>query len=170
MSKDRERGEAATAPAGTEPASAPASEPPREDLPDPAPGPAVPAIDLVTEPFPELVSELVSVQGLGAVVDELQAQVARLQEEVRTLEAGMETREMIGNACGLAAAWLSISTVQAWEIVRIMSNLTNMRAREVARLLVASANNSLVNVEDHEAARRIADAWAPPPNASRGAV
>ncbi|MBT0773651.1 ANTAR domain-containing protein [Kineosporia sp. J2-2] len=84
--------------------------------------------------------------------------VEQLWAEVESLRRGLLTRELTGQATGLLAAWLSITTDQAWQIVSGVSNHTNLRAREVARLLVDSANDAVAGEADQEQMLKIADA------------
>ena len=93
-------------------------------------------------------------------VEALQASVQRLEAELASLSRAVATRELTGQATGLLAAWLTVGTDEAWRILRIVSNLTNLPAREVARLLVASANGPVTGA-DEEALRVIADALPP---------
>ena len=85
-------------------------------------------------------------------------EIERLKKEVESLRRGLVTRELIGQATGLLAAWLRISTGEAWEVMRALSNHTNLRAREVARLLVASADGPVTEPEDRAALDQLAGA------------
>ena len=90
--------------------------------------------------------------------EEPDTELARLRTEISTLRAALETRQLTGQATGLVAGWLRVSTREAWEILRIISNVTNLRAREVARLLVASINGPVPDLGDQESLRNIAGA------------
>ncbi len=94
---------------------------------------------------------------LPGSVEALQALVEQLEAEVASLSRAVTTREVTGQATGLLAAWLTIGTDEAWQVLRIVSNLTNLPAREVARLFVASANGPVTG-SDGDAIRQIADA------------
>jgi phage-related minor tail protein len=82
----------------------------------------------------------------------------RLEREVATLRCGLATRELTGQATGLLAAWLHIGTDEAWEVMRALSNHTNVRARDVARLLVASVNGPVTDPDDRQMLGKIAGA------------
>lgn len=91
---------------------------------------------------------------------ELQAVVQRLEAEVDSLHRALATREVIGQATGLVAAWLTIGTEQAWQVLRKVSSLVNVPVREVGRLLVASANGPVTG-PDAETLRMVAEALLP---------
>jgi hypothetical protein len=59
-----------------------------------------------------------------------------LASEVATLRDAIATRTVIGQATGLLAGQLNITTPTAWRVIRRLSNETNIKLRDVARALV----------------------------------
>jgi hypothetical protein len=59
-----------------------------------------------------------------------------LAAEVATLRDAIATRTIIGQATGLLAGQLSITTPVAWRVMRSLSNETNIKLRDIARALV----------------------------------
>ena len=61
---------------------------------------------------------------------------ADLAAEVATLRDAIATRTIIGQATGLLAGQLNITTPMAWRVMRRLSNETNVKLRDIARALV----------------------------------
>jgi hypothetical protein len=80
-----------------------------------------------------------------------------LEEELVGLRAALATRLMIGQATGLLAGHLRITTGQAWDVLRMTSSISNTKLRDVARLLI-DANDGAVAAEDSAMASAVADA------------
>ena len=59
-----------------------------------------------------------------------------LAVEVATLRDAIATRTIIGQATGLLAGQLNITTPMAWRVMRRLSNETNIKLRDIARALV----------------------------------
>ena len=59
-----------------------------------------------------------------------------LETEVATLRDAIATRTIIGQATGLLAGQLNLSTEMAWRVMRRLSNETNIKLRDIARALV----------------------------------
>lgn len=64
-----------------------------------------------------------------AEVDELRSLVAQLRD-------GMATRQLIGVATGLVAQRFHCTTEQAWAVLSRVSQHTNIKLREVARVII----------------------------------
>ncbi|MFI7589281.1 ANTAR domain-containing protein [Spongisporangium articulatum] len=71
-----------------------------------------------------------------ASVAELILQVQELERELATLRHGLDTRTLIGQATGLLAGSLHLSTGRAWQVLRLTSSYSNVKMRDVARVLV----------------------------------
>lgn len=82
-------------------------------------------------------------------------QVAALQREVALLREGLVHRATIGQATGVLAGRLNLNTDVAWRSLIRMSSHTNVKLRDVARVLVA-AHNGTVGAEDQALAEQIA--------------
>lgn len=74
---------------------------------------------------------------------DLAARVAELEAEVANLEVALQTRTRIGTAIGLLAERHQTTTDLAWSLLTRLSNHTNNKVQEVARLLVAVADGTL---------------------------
>ena len=59
-----------------------------------------------------------------------------LAAEVATLRDAIATRTIIGQATGLLAGQLNLTTPAAWRVMRRLSNETNIKLRDIARALV----------------------------------
>ena len=68
--------------------------------------------------------------------DGLADEVIRLHKEIDELQIGLATRQLIGQATGVIAGRLDLSTHDAWRVVRVVSSFTNRRVRDVARVVV----------------------------------
>ena len=77
-----------------------------------------------------------------------------LHEELAGLQRALETRTLIGQATGILAASLRLRTDQGWELLRIASTVSNIRLRDVARVLVDS-NDGRLRAGDGETAARV---------------
>lgn len=86
---------------------------------------------------------------------DLAARVVELEDEVTHLEAALETRTRIGTAIGLLAERHHTTTAQAWSLLTRLSNHTNHKVQEVARLLVDVTDGTL-DADDVEAVGRLA--------------
>lgn len=86
---------------------------------------------------------------------DLAARVVELEHEVTHLEAALETRTRIGTAIGLLAERHHTTTAQAWSLLTRLSNHTNHKVQEVARLLVDVTDGTL-DADDVEAVGRLA--------------
>ena len=109
--------------------------------------------------YPEVMSASAPDSALPSM-GELQASLQRLEAEVASLHRALATREFIGLAIGLIAAWQKIGTNEAWQVLRTVSSLTNVPTREISRLLVASANGPVTG-PDAEALRLVAETLLP---------
>jgi hypothetical protein len=117
--------------------------------------------DLPSRPAPQLRAEPGLTEPERAALDDLvsaaNSQSAQdLEQEVATLRTALATRLLIGQASGMLAAVLSMSTDDAWQVLRITSNATNIKVRDVARILIDGHNETLAEA-DAVAAVRIAD-------------
>lgn len=86
---------------------------------------------------------------------DLTARVVALEHEVAHLEAALETRTRIGTAIGLLAERHGTTTERAWSLLTRLSNHTNNKVQEVARLLVDVTDGSL-DAADVEAVGELA--------------
>lgn len=73
----------------------------------------------------------------------LVARVAALEAEVANLGAALDTRTRIGTAIGLLAERYDTDTDHAWALLTRLSNHSNHKVQEVARLLVAVTDGTL---------------------------
>jgi hypothetical protein len=79
-----------------------------------------------------------------------------LAAEIAQLKEGLATRTVIGQATGIVAGRLHVSTGTAWEIVRRASTDCNIKVRRVADIIVASHDKKRPHDEDpaaHEITR-----------------
>ncbi len=65
-------------------------------------------------------------------------EVLRLQ--IRNLELAMESQRLIGVAIGLLAQRAGVGTDEAWQHLVRVSQDTNIKVREIARILVEARN------------------------------
>jgi hypothetical protein len=84
--------------------------------------------------------------------------VQRLEQEVDQLRRALASRGLTAQASGLLAAWLQIRPSQGWEVLRVISNQTNVPAREVARLLVDLSENAAMKRDEDSVLRPVLDA------------
>jgi hypothetical protein len=80
---------------------------------------------------------------------DLESRVLRLEDENLTLKEAVRTRTLIGTAIGLLAERYRCTTQEAWALVTRVSSHTNIKAREVARVVVRFADGS------HDAGDRV---------------
>jgi response regulator NasT len=80
-------------------------------------------------------------------------QLADLDHELHTLREALHSRTLTGQATGLLAARLNLSTDQAWHVLRVTSNVTNLKLRDVARIVVAGQDRALTPRDAPIAAR-----------------
>ena len=73
--------------------------------------------------------------------------VAELTALVAQLRSGMATRQLIGTATGLVAARFCCTTEQSWAVLPRVSQHTNIKLREIARVMV-DAHNGQSKAED----------------------
>lgn len=78
-----------------------------------------------------------------ARIEALEARVAELEHEIEHLELAVESRTRIGTAIGLLAERHDTTTDLAWALMSKLSNHTNSKVHEVARLLVAVTDGTL---------------------------
>jgi hypothetical protein len=84
---------------------------------------------------------------------------ADLAAEVATLRDAIATRTIIGQATGLLAGQLNLTTPTAWRVMRRLSNETNIKLRDIARALVDAHDGR--RPPDSEVARAIGTALGP---------
>jgi hypothetical protein len=89
-----------------------------------------------------------------------------LAVEVATLRDAIATRTIIGQATGLLAGQLNITTPMAWRVMRRLSNETNIKLRDIARALV-DAHDGRRPPGDDAVARAIGTALGPALAAAR---
>ncbi|MFI7587049.1 ANTAR domain-containing protein [Spongisporangium articulatum] len=81
---------------------------------------------------------------------------------LQNLEKALTSRTVNALAVGILAGRFTLTTRDAWLVLRELSNLTNRRAADLARLLVALNDGATVAVEDAPACAaltsRLADA------------
>ena len=74
-------------------------------------------------------------------------EVAELTAVVTQLRDGMATRQLIGTATGLVAGRFGCTSEQGWAVLARASQHTNIKVREIARVLV-DAHNGQSKPED----------------------
>ena len=74
-------------------------------------------------------------------------EVAELTAVVTQLREGMATRQLIGTATGLVAGRFGCTSEQGWAVLARASQHTNIKVREIARVLV-DAHNGQSKPED----------------------
>ncbi|MFJ8826708.1 ANTAR domain-containing protein [Streptomyces sp. NPDC102467] len=68
-------------------------------------------------------------------LEQAQAKVAELEEEIVQLKQAVTSHQEIGQAIGIVMAVAHVSAADAWDAVREVSQRTNMKLRHVASLL-----------------------------------
>jgi len=84
-----------------------------------------------------------------AVATQLESQVTRLEREIVSLQEAVRSRTLIGTAIGILAERYGCTTAQAWALIGRVSSHTNVKARDIARVVVAAADGS------HDAGDRV---------------
>jgi hypothetical protein len=69
--------------------------------------------------------------------------IAELEHEVATLRHALDSRTTIAVATGLLAERYGCSSSRAWALLTRVSSHTNVKVRDVARVLVAQADGVL---------------------------
>jgi hypothetical protein len=80
-----------------------------------------------------------------------------LRAEIAALREGLTSRTVIGQATGLLAGRFDIPIDTAWQMLCRTSNLTNLKLRDISRVIVGAHDGELAP-EDHALGRAIADA------------
>jgi hypothetical protein len=83
--------------------------------------------------------------GVGSIEAERESSGAgdpgdELRHKIRHLELAMESQRLIGVAIGLLAQRAGISSDEAWQHLVRVSQDTNIKIREIARILVDARN------------------------------
>ncbi|MEV1026054.1 ANTAR domain-containing protein [Streptomyces sp. NPDC050264] len=68
-------------------------------------------------------------------LEQAEAKVAELEEEVVQLKQAVASHQDIGQAIGIVMAVARVSPADAWDVVREVSQRTNTKLRQVASLL-----------------------------------
>jgi hypothetical protein len=68
--------------------------------------------------------------------DELVRRVAALEEEVEQLRHAVTSHAVIDQAIGVIAAVCRLPSQQSWDVLKQVSQHTNIKLREVARLVL----------------------------------
>ena len=84
-----------------------------------------------------------------AVATQLESQVTRLEREIVSLQEAVRSRTLIGTAIGILAERYGCTSEQAWALIGRVSSHTNVKARDIARVVVAAADGS------HDAGDRV---------------
>jgi hypothetical protein len=108
--------------------------------------------------------------GLGSLEGK-DERVLRLEAQVAHLELALCTQRQIGMTIGLMAQRFGCTTDQAWKVLVRVSQNTNIKVREVARLL-CDAFNGEAHEEDAHLRRELAahlpaSGWPGVPSAER---
>ena len=85
---------------------------------------------------------------------DLQEQVLVLQRKVDNLMVALASQRMIGMAVGIVAQRSSCSVTEAWERLTRLSQDTNIKVRELARVIIDAVNGTLRD-EDSELLDRL---------------
>lgn len=86
---------------------------------------------------------------------ETDRQLEELRGEVETLRRALESRTSIALATGMLAERHRCSSSAAWDLISRVSSHTNIKVREVARLVVALADGTTTE-SDAELVARLA--------------
>lgn len=92
--------------------------------------------------------------GCGRELEPMRQRVAELEAEVEQLRAALRSRQQIGLITGVLVEQFGLTPEQAWLVLRRLSSLTNLKVRDVARLLIAGYFGQLAD-EDLELAARL---------------
>lgn len=77
------------------------------------------------------------------VRDGLERRIAELSREITELHEAVRSRELIGWVSGLLANRFQLDQAQAWQLLVLMSQNTNVKLREVARVISAAHAGTL---------------------------
>jgi hypothetical protein len=83
-----------------------------------------------------------------------------LLRELEGLRVALEGRTVTAQATGIIAGRLGISTDVAWNVLRRASNTSNVKLRDVARVVV-DRHDGVTRPEDDDVARAVAGVLAP---------
>src|SRR4051812_16356526 len=86
-------------------------------------------------------------QHQGVVEGAQHQDVAELTQLVAQLRSGMASRQLIGIATGLVAGRFGCTTEQGWAVLTRVSQHTNIKLREIARVMV-EAHDGRSTAED----------------------
>jgi hypothetical protein len=75
--------------------------------------------------------------------------IAELERTVVELRAGMESRQLLGTATGLTMALSGMTPEEAWQVLVGLSSRSNVKVREVGRVLVGAHTGSLTPDDTH---------------------
>jgi hypothetical protein len=96
----------------------------------------------------------VGVDGQAVASVDTAQQMHDLQHELDTLRRALDTRTRIAVAVGLLAERYGCSSTQAWALLTRVSSHTNIKVREIARIVVAAADGTSSD-QDAEALKQI---------------
>lgn len=85
---------------------------------------------------------------------ELLRQVQTLRQQVDDLQKGLVSRQRVGFACGVLAERYGLSPEVAWGLLTRLSQTTNIKVRDIARVVHADLDGG-VRSEDAEVAQRL---------------
>jgi hypothetical protein len=80
-----------------------------------------------------------------------------LEREIAHLRQALDNRTLTSQATGILASQLSIETGTAWDMLSRLSNDTNIKLRDVARVVV-ERHDGVRRREDDDIARKISGA------------
>lgn len=89
---------------------------------------------------------------VGALLE----QVQELEAQVDQLQQAAESRQQVGFACGVLAARYGLSPEAAWALLVRLSQTTNIKVRDIARVVHADLSGG-VRRDDRELAERLND-------------
>ena len=87
-------------------------------------------------------------------VVELLGEVQSLRQQVADLEQGIVSRQKVGFVCGVLAERYGLSPEIAWGLLTRLSQTTNIKVRDIARVVHADLDGG-VSSEDAEVAQRL---------------
>jgi hypothetical protein len=79
---------------------------------------------------------------VGGTEEDVHERVLRLEDEVRHLTEAVSARTLMGTAIGILAERYGCTSHQAWTLITRVSSHTNLKAREIARVVVAVVDGS----------------------------
>ncbi len=71
----------------------------------------------------------------GRELARLQGRVAALEAEIAQLRAGMASRQQIGLITGVLTERFGLTPEQTWQVIVRLSKQTNIKVRDIARVL-----------------------------------